>query len=307
MYDESYARLPRSNATTTNEYHTVSYIPPAPPLPPFMQTSVEPKECSLSNVLFPESSCEDTQTPEMKLAEQRRKTDDKISRMRRIQSDGNMLSVNPQSIDENCFKKKSKSMMENLCTIPDEVQQESNAATVETNQPIAETPVESCSAIDLPIDDWRPILQILENVFAEEELRSSEQLSEKPESLEPLLSNKGSYLSDLHHHSCKSIEQRNKNESHLSTRFRRSNSNQGGRRRRTATRRATCTFLGEVALMLFSFLLLLSAVDQQQPYLNDEASKTQPRLSSSYRQATTVLKGKVPIHGWWPMSDVFVV
>lgn len=297
MYDESYARLPRSNAT--NAYPAASFIPPAPPLPPFMQTSVESKEYSLTNALFTESSREDTEASNVKLAEQRRTTDEDISRMRRIRSDGNILSVDHDANAENRFKKKSKSMMENLCTIPDEVQQEPSAV-VKANEPIVETRMENFSAMDLPIDDWRPILQILENVFADEELRSSEQLSEKPESLEPLLSNKGSYSTDHRHHchSSKSIEQRNESELHLSARFRRSNSNQGGRRRRTATRRATCTFIDADRLGDFQNSLLLLAVDQQQPYMNDEASsKAQSRLSSSYRQAatttTTVLKGKI--------------
>ena len=304
MYDESYARLPRSNATTTNEYHTVSYIPPAPPLPPFMQTSAESKEYSLTNACFTETSRADTQTSDVKLTEQRRTTDEDISMMRRIRSDGNILSTNHDSNAEHRFKKKSKSMMENLCTIPDELQQEPSAI-VKANEPIVETRVESFSAMDLPIDDWRPILQILENVFADEELRSSEQLSEKPESREPLLSNKGSYSNDHRHHchSSKSIEQRNESESHLSTRFRRSNSNQGGRRRRTATRRATCTF-SDADRLLDTENFRLLAVDQQQPYLNDEASsKGQSRLSSSYRQAatTTVLKGN--IDGWFMNDD----
>jgi hypothetical protein len=264
-----------------------------------MQTSVEPKEDSLTNVLFTESSREDTHASNIKLAEQRRKNEETTSIMRRIRSDGNMLSVSRESIAENHFKSKSKSMMENLCTIPDEVQQEASAIA-QTNEPIVETQVDNFSAMDLPIDDWRPILQILENVFADEELRSSEQLSGKPESLEPLLSNKGSYLNEhrQHCHSSKSIEERNESESHLSTRFRRSNSNQGGRRRRTATRRATCTFIDADRLLVSQYSLLLRlrlAVDQQQPYLNDETSnKAQSRLSSSYRQAaTTVLKGLV--------------
>jgi hypothetical protein len=85
--------------------------------------------------------------------------------------------------------------------------------------------------VDIPIDDWRPILQILENVFADED-----EITEQPESLEPLLPNKRSYSNDQKYPS-KLIEQQD--ESTIPTRFRRTHSNQGRRRRRTS-RRATC-------------------------------------------------------------------
>ena len=65
-------------------------------------------------------------------------------------------------------------------------------------------------------------------------------LPEQPESLEPLLPNTKSYSHD-HRYSSKLIEQQNDNqdETHIPSRFRRTHSNQGGRRRRTS-RRATC-------------------------------------------------------------------
>jgi hypothetical protein len=65
-------------------------------------------------------------------------------------------------------------------------------------------------------------------------------IPEQPECFEPLLPNKASYSHD-HQHSSKLIEQQNDNqeESNIPSRFRRTHSNQGGRRRRTS-RRATC-------------------------------------------------------------------
>ena len=61
-------------------------------------------------------------------------------------------------------------------------------------------------------------------------------INEQPESLEPLLPNKRSYSND-HRYSTQSTEQQD--ESTIPTRFRRTHSNQGRRRRRTS-RRATC-------------------------------------------------------------------
>jgi hypothetical protein len=98
---------------------------------------------------------------------------------------------------------------------------------------------QSKTHVDVPIDDWRPILQILENGFADDD-ETSDMITEQPESLEPLLPTKRSYSND-HRYSSKLTEQQNdqQDESTIPTRFRRTHSNQGRRRRRT-TRRATC-------------------------------------------------------------------
>lgn len=65
-------------------------------------------------------------------------------------------------------------------------------------------------------------------------------ITEQPEALEPLLPNKRSYSTD-HRYSSKTNEKQNDNqdESNIPSRFRRTHSSQGRRRRRT-TRRATC-------------------------------------------------------------------
>jgi hypothetical protein len=65
-------------------------------------------------------------------------------------------------------------------------------------------------------------------------------INEQPESLEPLLPNKRSYSTDQRYPS-KLIEEQddNQDESNIPTRFRRTHSNQG-RKRRRSSRRATC-------------------------------------------------------------------
>jgi len=80
-------------------------------------------------------------------------------------------------------------------------------------------------------------------------------ITEQPESLEPLLPNQRSYSTD-HRYSSKLIEQQD--ESTIPTRFRRTHSNQGRRRRRT-TRRATCKSTNQKKnIHTFYFLLLFS-------------------------------------------------
>lgn len=105
--------------------------------------------------------------------------------------------------------------------------------TTDKNQP------ELNSHVDVPIPGCRSILQMLEHVFADDD-ETSAMITEQPESLEPLLPSKRSYSNDQGY-ATKLVEEQSdqQDESSIPTRFRRTHSNQG-RRRRRISRRATC-------------------------------------------------------------------
>ncbi|CAF3593816.1 unnamed protein product [Adineta steineri] len=287
IYDESYARIRRSNATTTNDCHSSALVVPS------KQKSNdqidELTKYSLTDVILPRSSLQDTCVSDSKLCEKHEqkqiiKNYQQKNSIRRVQSDFNMFLIHnditqsnlmeSSSMNDNRLNKKSKSMVDNLNKIRS-TNNEENISIAEKNEEIidnkSEKHAEPCTTVDVPIDDWRPILQILENVFADDDDISS-MIPEQPESLEPLLPNKKTYDN---RYSSKLIEQQNDNqdESTIPTRFRRTHSNQGGRRRRTS-RRAT-------------------SVDQRQSYSNGESNSNYHHHlspSSSYRRATVLMK-----------------
>ncbi len=221
IYDDSYARIRRSNATTTNDYHPSSLVAPN-------QKSTdqinEISKYSLTDVILQGPSLQDTCVSDSKLSEKPEQKQLNKNSIRRIQSDFNIpLNTNNYpsstltqipSIPNNNLTKKSKSMIEIRSNI--------NPRIVENNQ------AEISSPMDMPIPGCHSILQMLEHVFADDE-ETADMVTEQPESLEPLLPNK--------RYSMKSVEQQD--ETMIPTRFRRTNSNQGRRRRRTS-RRATC-------------------------------------------------------------------
>ena len=301
MYDDSYGRLHRASAaaaaaatvTTTNEYPVDVLMPSTSRTYSLVRQSTqsikELDEYARPNVLLPEVKPDEICLSETKQSKQ---TNDKLNQIRRIRSDANLLLVNEETFDTSDAQsptsiKRSKSLSENLHRIPSE------------KPPTSEAKPDP-QKVDLPIDDWRPILQILENVFADEEEQEEEKVpmvSRQPESLEPLLPKTPSCYNDRHHHSAKSIERRSENDTETSTsgRFRRSASNQGGRRRRLA-RRATCKSFESRREEEDPVLIVtsLSAVDQRQSSANDERSSQRqpsPSISSlSYRPTTTTLK-----------------
>ncbi len=231
IYDDSYAPIHRSNATTTNAYHPSTLVPS-----PQKSTDQidEITKYSLTDIVLQGPSLQDTCVSDSKLSEKHEQKQLINNSIRRIQSDVNVkLNITQtSSINENRLIKKSKSMIEIRFNNNEETK-----TIVETNEP--KTYVEVSSTVDVPIDDWRPILQILENVFADDD-ETSDMITAQPESLEPLLPNKKSYSND-HRYPSKLMEQQNdqQDESTIPTRFRRTHSNQGRRRRRTP-RRATC-------------------------------------------------------------------
>ncbi|CAF2415568.1 unnamed protein product [Rotaria sp. Silwood2] len=295
MYDESCTHIRRSNVTTTNDCHTSTLSPPAVLTQKSNDQINEIPKYSLTNVILQGPSLQDTCVSDSKLCQKHeqkpiRKIYQEKNSIRRVQSDFYVILNNNDLIQSNIaqsssinnnnrLNKKSKSMENNLNQIRTNNNQE-NSSVIEKHEQILETKsvrfsiepqAEACSTVDIPIDDWRPILQILENVFADDD-ETSDMITEQPESLEPLLPNKKSYSND-HRYSTKLNEQQNDNqdESNIPTRFRRTHSSQGRRRRRTS-RRAT-------------------SVDQRQLYFNGEhTSNHHLSPSSSYRRSACLMK-----------------
>ncbi|CAF0823891.1 unnamed protein product [Adineta ricciae] len=252
IYDESYARIRRSNATTTNDCHHSS-----------MLTTTKQKsndqideitKYSLTDVILQSSNIQDTCVSDSRLCEkheqqQTKRTHPNQKFMRRVQSESNMSAnqndmeqsdhtLQSSSMTDQRLNKKSKSLAENLYRHHSVNQQENISGEPKMKEEIVEhkSEVRPCSTDDLPIDDWRPILQILENVFADED-EPSELPACQPDSLEPLLPNKRT-RSHEQRQSSKSNEQSSENQDDgtIPSRFRRTHSNQGGRRRRTSRR-----------------------------------------------------------------------
>ncbi|UJR23518.1 hypothetical protein I4U23_026512 [Adineta vaga] len=275
IYGEPYARIRRSNATTTNDCHSSALL--APPTQKSTNRIDEITKYSLTDVILQGPSLQDACVSDSKLCEnhEQKQILETSKSIRRVQSDFNISSIHDSSkqsniiesssIKNNRLHKKSKSLTENLYQIRSINHQETKPKEI-IEQKSKETRAEPYSANDLPIDDWRPILQILENVFADED-EASEMIVGQPDSLEPLLPNK---------HSSKSNEQQNENqdEGTIPSRFRRTHSNQGGRKRRTS-RRTTSN-------------------DQRQSYYNSETNSNHhhlsPSLSSYQRQCIFSLK-----------------
>ncbi|CAF3332288.1 unnamed protein product [Rotaria socialis] len=291
IYDDSCTHLRRSNITTINDCHTSTLVsqPPAPKQKTNDQIN-EITKYSLTDVILQGPSLQDTCVSDSKLCQKHEqkpliKSHTHQNSMRRVQSDLNVVLNNSDLIqtnitelstinDSNRFNQKSKSMENNLNKNQSDNSEE-NTSSVEKTEPIPETKsenhAEGCSAADIPIDDWRPILQILENVFADED-ETPDIITEQSEALEPLLPNKRSYSSNRRN-SSKLVEQQNENqhESNVPTRFRRTHSTQGRRRRRTS-RRAT-------------------SVDQRPLYFNSEhTSNHHLSPSSSYPRSACLIK-----------------
>ncbi len=221
IYDDSYARIRRSNVTTTNDYHLSTLVAP-------IQKSTdqinEISKYSLTDVILQGPSLQDTCVSDSKLSEKPEQKELIKNSIRRIQSDftiplntNNFLPstfIETPSMTDTNLTKRSKSMIEIRSNI--------NPTITENHQ------TEISSPMNMPIPGCRSILQMLEHVFADDD-ETTDMITEQPESLEPLLPNK--------RYSTKSIEQQD--ETTIPTRFRRTHSNQGRRRRRTS-RRATC-------------------------------------------------------------------
>ncbi|CAF1038558.1 unnamed protein product [Rotaria sp. Silwood1] len=291
MYDESCTHVRRSNVTTTNDCHTSTLVSSPVALTQKSNDQInEIPKYSLTNVILQGPSLQDTCVSDSKLCKNHElKPIIKVYRaknaIRRVQSDFSIILNHNDLIqsnitelssinDSNRLNKKSKSMENNLNKIRT-INNQENSSVKEKSEPIlenkSEPQAEACSAVDVPIDDWRPILQILENVFADDD-ETSDMITEQPESLEPLLPKKKSYSND-HRYSSKLNEQQNDNqdESNVPTRFHRTHSSQGRRRRRTS-RRAT-------------------SVDQRQLYFNGEhTSNHHLSSSSSYRRSACLIK-----------------
>ncbi|CAF3476500.1 unnamed protein product [Rotaria sordida] len=290
MYDESCTHIPQSTVTTTHDCHISTLVCSPPVLIQKSNNQInEIPKYSLTDVILQGPSLQDTCVSDSKLCQKHEQKPIKVyqekNSIRRVQSDFNIILNNNDLIqsniielssinDNNRLNKKSKSMESNLNKIRT-IHNQENSSTIEKNEQIlenkSETHTEVCSTVDVPIDDWRPILQILENVFADDD-ETSDMITEQPESLEPLLPNKRSYSND-HRYSSKLNEQQNDNqdESNIPTRFRRTHSSQGRRRRRTS-RRAT-------------------SVDQRQLYFNGEhISNHHLSPSSSYRRSACLMK-----------------
>ncbi|CAF3869299.1 unnamed protein product [Rotaria magnacalcarata] len=292
IYDDSCTHLRRSNIRTINDCHASTLVVSQSPAPK-QKTNDQINEItkySLPDVILKGPSLQDTCVSDSKLCQKHEqkpliKSRTHKNSMRRVQSDLNVVLNNNDLIQTNItelstindstrFNQKSKSMENNLNKTQSDNSEE-NTSSTEKNEPIPEIKLENraevYSAADIPIDDWRPILQILENVFADED-ETSDIITEQPEALEPLLPNKRSY-SNNRRNSSKLVEQQNENqdESNVPTRFRRTHSTQGRRRRRTS-RRAT-------------------SVDQRPLYFNSEhTSSHHLSPSSSYRRSTCLIK-----------------
>lgn len=232
IYDDTYARIRRSNATTTDDYHPSSLVPPRHKSKDQIN---EMTKYSLTDVILEGPSLQDTCVSDSKLSDKHEQKQYQKKSIRRIQSDFNVLSntsdyprstlTETSSINENQSIRKSKSMIEFRSNIDGE--EKITAAD--------KIQAEISSPMNIPIPGCQSILQILEHVFADDDDETSARTTEQPESLEPLL-NKRSYSNDQRY-GTKLIEQQD--ESSVPTRFRRTHSNQG-RRRRRIPRRATC-------------------------------------------------------------------
>lgn len=230
IYDDTYARIRRSNATTTDDYHPSSLVPPRQKSKDQIN---EMAKYSLTDVILEGPSLQDTCVSDSKLSEKHEQKRHNKKSIRRIQSDFYVLSnthdfprstiTETSSTIENQSMRKSKSMIEFRSNLDAE-----EKTSTDKNQG------EISSPMNIPIPGCQSILQILEHVFAEDD-ETSARTTEQPESLEPLL-NKRSYSNDQRY-APKLVEQQD--ESAIPTRFRRTHSNQG-RRRRRITRRATC-------------------------------------------------------------------
>lgn len=230
IYDDTYARIRRSNATTTNDYHPSTLVPSR------QKSNDELDEItkySLTDVILEGPSLQDTCVSDSKLSEKHEQKQHNNKPIRRIQSELNISSntndfppsiiTETSSTNENQSMKKSKSMTEFRSNV-----------YIEEKSTTEKTPAEISSPVNTPIPGCQSILQILEHVFADDD-ETSARTTEQPESLEPLL-NKRSYSSDQRY-TTKLVEQQD--ESVIPTRFQRTHSNQG-RRRRRISRRATC-------------------------------------------------------------------
>jgi hypothetical protein len=141
MYDDSYARIHRSNVITTNDSH--------PPPPILTQKSNDQiTKYSLTDVILQSPSLKDTCVSDSKLCQkheqkQRIKTDQEKTSIRRVQSDVNLLLIHNDSIqsfpiNDNRLNKKSKSMFDNLNQIQSINNNQENSPVIEKTEPIGE-------------------------------------------------------------------------------------------------------------------------------------------------------------------------
>jgi hypothetical protein len=150
IYDESYARIRRSNAATTNDCHSPTLV--APLLPPTQKSNDQIDEItkySLTDVILQGSNLQNTCISHSKLCEQKQitKKHEQKNSIRRVQSDFNLLSINndltPSDMTQsslsnnNRLNKKSKSMIDNLDKIRSKTNQE-NTPSAEKNEQIIE-------------------------------------------------------------------------------------------------------------------------------------------------------------------------